>query len=154
MTEVLGNSSSAPPGGEPFTTLDHPMGRLLEDHQVALAVVCISSLVMGVPLAVNTLWHLQVNSFILRPKYLPSQAYIETAYCTVRPQINLTERFRESRIHPRPDAGLTQSSRQVNEVCPVVAGGFQIIRRRLHLIIKSKFATQNVNLRQNNVAGF
>ena len=37
------------------------MGHLLNEHNVALALVCIASLFIGLPLAVNMLWHLQVQ---------------------------------------------------------------------------------------------
>ena len=40
---------------------DMAMGHLLPEHNVALAVVCIASLFIGLPLTVNMLWHLQVH---------------------------------------------------------------------------------------------
>ena len=36
------------------------MGHLMSEHNVALSLVCISGLVIGLPLAVNKFWHLQV----------------------------------------------------------------------------------------------
>ena len=40
---------------------DIALGHLLSEHNVALSLVCIASLVIGFPLAVNLLWHLQVH---------------------------------------------------------------------------------------------
>ena len=40
---------------------DMAMGQLLPEHNVALALVCIASLFIGLPLTVNMLWHLQVH---------------------------------------------------------------------------------------------
>lgn len=36
------------------------MGQIISDHQVALSLLSLSSLVLGVPLALNMLWHLRV----------------------------------------------------------------------------------------------
>ena len=44
------------------TVHGHSMGTLLVDHQMILLNTIIVSLVIGVPLAVNTLWHLQVSN--------------------------------------------------------------------------------------------
>ena len=38
------------------------MEPLLSDHNGALSVVCGTSLILGLPLIVNTLWHLRVSS--------------------------------------------------------------------------------------------
>ena len=40
----------------------HSMEPLLSDHNGALSVVCGTSLILGLPLIVNTLWHLRVSS--------------------------------------------------------------------------------------------
>ena len=36
------------------------MGQIISDHQVALSLLSLSSLVLGVPLALNMMWHLRV----------------------------------------------------------------------------------------------
>ena len=46
---------------------DVALEHLLSQHNVALSLVCIASLVIGLPLAVNLLWHLQVNKCPLSP---------------------------------------------------------------------------------------
>ena len=38
---------------------------LLEDHNAALLIVGLSSLIFGLPLAWNVLWHLKVRGIIL-----------------------------------------------------------------------------------------
>ena len=38
------------------------MGPLLDDHAGALSSVCVVSLVLGLPVMVNALWHLRVSS--------------------------------------------------------------------------------------------
>ena len=38
----------------------HAMMNFLSDHQTALSAVCIVSIVLGLPLMINMLWHLQV----------------------------------------------------------------------------------------------
>ena len=38
----------------------HSMGDLLGDHQMALASVSVLSLILGLPLTLHMLWHLQV----------------------------------------------------------------------------------------------
>ena len=50
------NSSTANCSSE----CEHAMMELLSDHQVSLSIVCIASMVLGLPLMVNLLWHLQV----------------------------------------------------------------------------------------------
>ena len=47
------SSSASVPG--------HSMGRALVEHRVALLVVCVASLLAGIPLAINMFWHLQVK---------------------------------------------------------------------------------------------
>ena len=37
------------------------MGSALVDHRLALLVVCVASLLAGIPLAINMFWHLQVR---------------------------------------------------------------------------------------------
>ena len=39
---------------------EHAMMELLSDHQIPLSIVCIASIVLGLPLNINMLWHLQV----------------------------------------------------------------------------------------------
>ena len=56
-SEPLGAAGSADLLSAPV----HSMGRLLQEHQAALAAVCVASLVLGGPLAGNLLWHLQVR---------------------------------------------------------------------------------------------
>ena len=51
-----GNSSSSLPGAG-----GHSMGSALVDHRLALLVVCVASLLAGLPLAINMFWHLQVR---------------------------------------------------------------------------------------------
>ena len=43
-------------------TEEHSMGHLLENHKSALSSIIISSLVLGLPLMINALWHLRVSS--------------------------------------------------------------------------------------------
>ena len=40
----------------------HSMEPILSDHNGALSAVCCISLILGIPLILNTLWHLQVSS--------------------------------------------------------------------------------------------
>ena len=42
--------------------LNHSMGVLLSDHNSALSAVCIGSLILGLLLMANALWHLRVSS--------------------------------------------------------------------------------------------
>ena len=44
------------------TTIAHSMGDLLVDHQFPLMGVCLVSLLLGLPLVFNMLWHLRVAS--------------------------------------------------------------------------------------------
>ena len=37
------------------------MGSALVEHRLALLVVCVASLLAGIPLAINMFWHLQVR---------------------------------------------------------------------------------------------
>ena len=39
---------------------EHAMMELLSDHQISLSIICIASIILGLPLMINTLWHLQV----------------------------------------------------------------------------------------------
>ena len=39
---------------------EHSMGQLLVDHSPALSVACLASLILGLPLSLNMLWHLRV----------------------------------------------------------------------------------------------
>ena len=40
------------------------MGQLLIDHQTALTSVIIVSLILGLPLTLHMLWHLQVSTIL------------------------------------------------------------------------------------------
>ena len=51
-----GNSSSSS-----SVLVGHSMGSALVDHRLALLVVCVASLLAGIPLAINMFWHLQVR---------------------------------------------------------------------------------------------
>ena len=42
--------------------LNHSMGSFLSDHVGPLSAVCVASLILGLPLMVNALWHLRVSS--------------------------------------------------------------------------------------------
>ena len=44
------------------TVQEHSMGQVMENHQIVLSVTCLVSLVLGFPLAINMLWHLQVST--------------------------------------------------------------------------------------------
>ena len=44
------------------TVHGHSMNTLMVDHQMILLTTIVVSLVLGVPLAANTLWHLQVST--------------------------------------------------------------------------------------------
>ena len=37
------------------------MGGALVEHRVTLLIICVASLLAGLPLAINMFWHLQVN---------------------------------------------------------------------------------------------
>ena len=39
---------------------EHAMMALLNDHQMSLSIICIGSIVVGLPLKINLFWHLQV----------------------------------------------------------------------------------------------
>ena len=39
---------------------EHSMGQLLVDHSTALSIACLASLILGLPLSLNMLWHLRV----------------------------------------------------------------------------------------------
>ena len=39
---------------------EHSMNELLSDHQIPLSIVCIASIVLGLPLKINMFWHLKV----------------------------------------------------------------------------------------------
>ena len=52
MNVTMGNST------------EHSMGQLLSDHQTALTSVIIVSLILGLPLTLHMLWHLQVNDMM------------------------------------------------------------------------------------------
>ena len=39
---------------------EHAMKNFLSDHQTGLSAICISSMILGFPLIINMLWHLQV----------------------------------------------------------------------------------------------
>ena len=39
---------------------EHALMDFLSDHQIALSTICITSIVLGIPLNINLLWHLQV----------------------------------------------------------------------------------------------
>ena len=39
---------------------EHSMGQLLAQHPTALSAACAASLVLGLPLSLNMLWHLRV----------------------------------------------------------------------------------------------
>ena len=39
---------------------EHAMRDILSDHQIALLTTCIASVILGLPLTINMLWHLQV----------------------------------------------------------------------------------------------
>ena len=51
---------SAANGSADVAHYGHSMGELLVDHTTALSAVCLASLVLGLPLSVNMLWHLRV----------------------------------------------------------------------------------------------
>ena len=40
-------------------TKGFPMEAVIEEHHVALVIVCLGSLILGVPLVWNVLWHLK-----------------------------------------------------------------------------------------------
>ena len=42
--------------------MNHSMGSLLSDHGGPLSAACVASLILGLPLMVNALWHLRVSS--------------------------------------------------------------------------------------------
>ena len=50
-------SDSTPDNSPPSP--GNSMGSILYEHRTALAIVCVASLVLGVPLAGNMLWHTQ-----------------------------------------------------------------------------------------------
>ena len=50
------NSSSANCSSE----CEHAMMELLSNHQISLSIICIASIVLGLPLKINLLWHLKV----------------------------------------------------------------------------------------------
>ena len=52
MSVTMGNST------------EHSMGQLLSDHQTALTSVIIVSLILGLPLTLHMLWHLQVSTIL------------------------------------------------------------------------------------------
>ena len=39
---------------------EHSMGQLLVDHSTALSIACLASIILGLPLSLNMLWHLRV----------------------------------------------------------------------------------------------
>ena len=39
---------------------EHSMGQLLVEHPTALSVACLASIILGLPLSLNMLWHLRV----------------------------------------------------------------------------------------------
>lgn len=43
-----------------LSLVEHSMGQKLSDYQTSLSLVSICSIVLGVPLALNMLWHLRV----------------------------------------------------------------------------------------------
>ena len=47
--------------GKQNTNEDYAMDILLRDFQVVLFAICLGSLILGLPLAWNMLWHLKVR---------------------------------------------------------------------------------------------
>ena len=45
-----------------LSLVGHSMGQLLSEYQTPLSLVSVCSLVLGVPLALNMLWHLRVSN--------------------------------------------------------------------------------------------
>ena len=54
---------------EQDTKESYAMEFLYRDHYVVLIVICFGSLILGVPLSWNMLWHLQVNRYRELPRY-------------------------------------------------------------------------------------
>ena len=54
------NNCTAINGSAGVAHHEHSMGQLLVDHSTALSAVCLASLILGLPLSVNMLWHLRV----------------------------------------------------------------------------------------------
>ena len=54
------NNYTASNGSAGLAHQEHSMGQLLVDHSTALSAVCLASLILGLPLSVNMLWHLRV----------------------------------------------------------------------------------------------
>ena len=68
VTVATGKLNSMGTGGTDNITEEgpavraHSMGPLLENHQSVLSATCFVSLILGFPLAINMLWHLQVST--------------------------------------------------------------------------------------------
>ena len=88
MNVTMGNST------------EHSMGQLLSDHQTALTSVIIVSLILGLPLTLHMLWHLQVSTIlqavgilrnnIVRAPWFPSGC-VSVISCSVAPKTSQAE---------------------------------------------------------------
>ena len=61
-TDKLNSMGTGAGGTDNITEEGHSMGPLLENHQSVLSATCFVSLILGFPLAINMLWHLQVST--------------------------------------------------------------------------------------------